>query len=162
MHTFPFWLIDLDLWNAFCEVSPWGTFLLTVQRQKKVCTPGDKAIMKIHKKLFSGVPFNFTFFVISPKLQRIWSWKKFGLANRKNMNFHLISKNVLLPVEPWGCECDRQKVLYAFTSFMTGYFKVIDAVKRMRIQVTLKKKKVKSKPKLKALGRSAHLYFLSV
>ena len=25
--------------------------------------------MKIHKKLFSGIPFNFTLFVISPKLQ---------------------------------------------------------------------------------------------
>ena len=37
--------------------------------------PGDEAIMKIHKKLFSGIPFNFTLFVISPKLQRIWSLK---------------------------------------------------------------------------------------
>ena len=27
--------------------------------------------MKTHKKLFSGIPFNFTLFVISPKLQRI-------------------------------------------------------------------------------------------
>ena len=26
--------------------------------------------MKIHKILFSGIPFNFTLFVISPKLQR--------------------------------------------------------------------------------------------
>ena len=32
--------------------------MLALQRQKKVCTPGDKAIMKIHKKLFSGIPFN--------------------------------------------------------------------------------------------------------
>ena len=30
------------------------------------------------------------------------------------------------------------------------------------IGLTGKKEKVKSKPKLKALGRSAHLYFLSV
>ena len=28
--------------------------------------PWDEAIMKIHKKLFSGIPINFTFFVISP------------------------------------------------------------------------------------------------
>ena len=54
MHIFYFWLIDLDLWNAFCEVSHRGSFLLTLHRQKKVCTPGDEAIMKIHKKLFSG------------------------------------------------------------------------------------------------------------
>ena len=66
---FTFNLIDLDLWNAFCEVSPWGSFLFTLQRQKKVCTPGDEADMKIHKKLFSGIPINFTFFVISPKLK---------------------------------------------------------------------------------------------
>ena len=38
--------------------------------------------MKIHKKLFSGIPINFTLFVISPKLQRIWSWN-FGFAIRK-------------------------------------------------------------------------------
>ena len=57
IHIFHFELIDLDLWNAFCEVSPWGSFLITLQRQKKVCTPGDEAIMKIHKKLFSGIPF---------------------------------------------------------------------------------------------------------
>ena len=52
MHIFHFKLIDLDLWNAFCVVSSWGSFLLTLQRQKKVCTPGDEAIMKIHKKYF--------------------------------------------------------------------------------------------------------------
>ena len=33
--------------------------------------PGDEAVMKIHKKLFSGIPFNFAFCVVSPKLQRI-------------------------------------------------------------------------------------------
>ena len=75
-------LIDLDLWNAFCEVSPWGSFLLPPQRQKKVCTSGDEAIMKIHKKIFSCIPINVTLFVISPNLQRIWSWN-FGFAIRK-------------------------------------------------------------------------------
>ena len=63
---------DLDLWNAFCEVSSSGSFLFTLQRQKKVCTSGDEAIMKIYK-LFSGILFNFTLFVVSPKLQRIWN-----------------------------------------------------------------------------------------
>ena len=46
MHIFHFYLINLDLWNAFCEVSPWGIFLFIFQRQKKVCTPGNEAIMK--------------------------------------------------------------------------------------------------------------------
>ena len=45
--------------------------MFSLQRQKKVCTPGDEAIMKIQKKLFSGIPINFTFFVISSKLQGI-------------------------------------------------------------------------------------------
>ena len=31
-----FQLIDLDLWNVFCEVSPWGNFLFTLQRQNKL------------------------------------------------------------------------------------------------------------------------------
>ena len=38
--------------------------MFTLHRQKKVCTPGDEAIMKIHK-LFSGIPFDFTLFVIA-------------------------------------------------------------------------------------------------
>ena len=40
-----FQLIDLDLWNVFCEVSPWGNFLFTLQRQNKVCNPGDEAMI---------------------------------------------------------------------------------------------------------------------
>ena len=40
-----FQLIELDLWNVFCEVSPWGNFLFTLQRQNKVCNPGDEAMM---------------------------------------------------------------------------------------------------------------------
>ena len=43
-------------------------------------------IMKVHKKLFSCTPFNFTLFVISPKLQRIWSWN-FGFAIRNTWAF---------------------------------------------------------------------------
>ena len=31
------------------------SFLFTLLRQKNVCNPGDEAIMKIHKKLFSGI-----------------------------------------------------------------------------------------------------------
>ena len=57
--------------------------------------------MKIHKKLFSGIPFNFTLFVISPKTTNNLKLK-FWICNQKNIGFHLISKNILLPVEPWG------------------------------------------------------------
>ena len=110
MHIFHFELIDLDLWNAFCDVSPLGNFLLTLQRQKKVCTPGDEAIMKIHKKLFSGIPFNFTLFVISPKLQRIWNWN-FGFAIRKIQAFIWYQKIYYFRLSPGGWECDRHKGL---------------------------------------------------
>ena len=96
--------------NAFCEVSPWGSFLFTLQRQKKVCTPGDEAIMKIHKKLVSGIPINFTFFVISPKLQRIWS-RNFGFATRKIWAFIWYQKKYYFRLSPGGWECDRHKVL---------------------------------------------------
>ena len=110
MHIFHFQLIDLDFWKAFCEVSPWGSCLFTLQRQKKVCTPGDEAIMKIHKKLFSGIPINFTLFVISPKLQRIWSWN-FGFAIRKIWAFIWYQKIYYFPLSPGGWECDRHKGL---------------------------------------------------
>ena len=105
---FHFYLIGLDLWNAFCEVSPWGRFLFTLQRQKKVCTPGDEAIMKIHKKLFSGIPFNFTLFVISPKEKRIWSWN-FGFAIRKIWAFIWYQKIYYFRLSPGGWECDQHK-----------------------------------------------------
>ena len=110
VYIFHFKLTDLDLWNAFCEVSPWGSFLFTPQKQKKVCIPGDEAIMKIHKKLFSGIPIKFTFFVISPKLQRIWSWN-FGFATRKIWAFIWYQKMYYFRLSPGGWECDRYKVL---------------------------------------------------
>ena len=110
MYIFHLQLIDLDLWNAFCEVSPWESFLFSLQRQKKVCTPGDEAIMKIQKKLFSGIPINFTFFVITPKLQGIWSWN-FGFATRKIWAFIWYQKIYYFRLSPGGWECDRHKVL---------------------------------------------------
>ena len=71
MHIFHFKLIDLDLWNAFCEVSPCGSFLFTLQRQKKVCTPGDEAVMKIHLNYF------LVYQLISPFLVYLQNYKEF-------------------------------------------------------------------------------------
>ena len=70
-----------------------------LSRSKKVCTPGDEAIMKIHKKLFSGIPINCTFFVISPKLQRIWSWN-FGFTTRKIWAFIWYQKMYYFRLSP--------------------------------------------------------------
>ena len=94
----------------FVKFHPEVAFLFTLQRQKKVCNPGDGTIMKIHKKLFSGIPFNFTLFVISPKLQRIWSWN-FGFAVRKIWAFIWYQKINYFRLSPGGWECDRHKGL---------------------------------------------------
>ena len=74
--------------------------MFTLQRQKKVCTSGDETIMKIHKKLVSGIPFNFTV------LLYLQNYKEFeaeilGLQIEKyGLSFNI--KNVPLPVAPWG------------------------------------------------------------
>ena len=44
--------MDHDLWHAFCEVSPWGSFLFTLQRQKKVYTPGERLLWKYIRNYF--------------------------------------------------------------------------------------------------------------
>ena len=57
--------------------------------------------MKIHKKLFSGIPINFTF------LSYLQNYKEFEAEildlqlEKYGLSFN-IKKNVLLPVEPWG------------------------------------------------------------
>ena len=90
IYIFQFYLIDLDLWNAFYEVSPWGSFLFTLHRQKKVCTPGDEAVMKIHKKLFSGIPINFTF------LSYLQNYKEF---EAKILNLQLEKYGLLFDIK---------------------------------------------------------------
>ena len=94
----------------FCEVSPWGSFLFSLQRQRKVCTPGMRLSWKYIRNYFLVYHFIFTFFVISPKLQRIWSWN-FGFANRKIGTFIWYQKMYHFRLSPGGWECDRHKVL---------------------------------------------------
>ena len=106
-----FQLIDLDLWNVFCEVSPWGSFLFTLQKQNKVCNPGDEAMMKYIKKLFIGIPINFTFSAISPKLQGVWR-RNFRFAIRKIWAFIWNKKIHYFRLSPGGWECDRHKGLF--------------------------------------------------
>ena len=104
MNINHFQFIDLNFWNAFCEDLPWGSFLFTLLRQKKVCTLGMRLLWTYVRNYFLVyiyIPFNVTLFVISPKLQRIWRWN-FGFAIWKIWAFNLISNNIILPVEPWG------------------------------------------------------------
>ena len=46
--------------------------MFTLQRQKEVCTPGDEAVMKIHKKLLSGI-----YHLISHFLLYLQNYKEF-------------------------------------------------------------------------------------
>ena len=67
------YILTLTYEMHFVKFHPEVASNFIFQRQKKVCSPRDEAIMKIHKKLFSGIPMIFTLFVISPKLQGISS-----------------------------------------------------------------------------------------
>ena len=85
----------------FVKFHPEVASCLLSRGKRKYAPLGMRLLWKYIRNYFFGIPFNFTLFVISPKLQRILSWH-FGFAIRQNMGFHLISKNILLPVEPWG------------------------------------------------------------
>ena len=44
-------------------------FFIYSPEQKKTCNPGDEAMLRIHTNLFIGMPVNFTFSTIFPKVQ---------------------------------------------------------------------------------------------
>ena len=53
MYIFHFQWLTLTSEMHYAKFHPEvASCLLTLQRQKKVCTPGDEAIMKIHKIFF--------------------------------------------------------------------------------------------------------------
>ena len=66
----------------FVRFLPEVASCVTLHRQKKVCNPGDEAMIKVHTKLFVGVPLNFTFSVMYLKLQGVW---------RQNFRFAIIT-----------------------------------------------------------------------
>ena len=94
----------------FWEVSPWGSFLFTPQRQKKVCTPGDEAVMKIHK-LFSGIP------ITSHFLLYLQNYKEFEAEildlqiEKYGLSFDILKKMYYFRLSPGGWKCDLHKVL---------------------------------------------------
>ena len=104
---FHFQLIELELWNTFCEVSPKVCFLQPPEAKVRMwhCEWG------CYKKLIIGIPVNIIFCAISPKLQRTWRW-----------NFRMIMRKIWaslhhqkLLVEPWGWECDKHIPYEAYT-----------------------------------------------
>ena len=72
-----------------------------LSRSKRNYAPlGMRLFMKIHKKIFFGIPINSHF------LSYLQNYKEFEAEILdlllENMGFHLILKNVLFLVEPWG------------------------------------------------------------
>ena len=52
MHIFHFWLIDLDLWNAFCEVSPMVASCLLSKGKRKYAPLGMRLLWKYIRNYF--------------------------------------------------------------------------------------------------------------
>ena len=77
---YQFSLFFIALLFIFCFI------INIIYRGKRKYAPLGETVMKTHKKLFSDIPFKFAFCVVSPKLQRIWSWN-FGFTIRKTWAF---------------------------------------------------------------------------
>ena len=92
----------------FVKFHPEVTSCLLSRGKRKYAPLGMRLLWKIHKKLFSGILFNFTLFVISPKLQRIWNWN-FGFAIRKIWTFIWYQKMYYFRLSPGGWECNQHK-----------------------------------------------------
>ena len=92
-------LIDLDPKTHFHNFTSSWHFIFS-PGAKQVCDTGDKAVMKIHKKMNIGYQNRYIFCY---NFQRIVNLKLiFWGYNKKNMSFHLTPKNKLLLVAPWG------------------------------------------------------------
>ena len=78
------WPLKCILWRFTLVAS---CLLSRSKRKYAPLHPGDEAVMKIHKKLFSGIPFNFTLFCYISKTTKnlklkLWicNKKKYGLS----------------------------------------------------------------------------------
>ena len=61
----------LNLWNLFCEVSPWGSFLFTLQRQTKYAPLGMRLLWKYIRNYF------LVYQLSSPLLSYLQKYKEF-------------------------------------------------------------------------------------
>ena len=52
MHIFHFWFIDLDLWNAFCEISPEEASCLLYRGKRKYAPLGMRLLWKYIRNYF--------------------------------------------------------------------------------------------------------------
>ena len=94
----------------FVKFHPEVASCLLSRGKRKYAPLGMELLWKYIRNCFLVYQLTLHFFVISPKLQWIWSWN-FEFCNWKNMGFHLMSKMYYFRLSPGGWECDQHKVL---------------------------------------------------
>ena len=86
----------------FVKFHPEVASCLLSRGKTKNAPLGMRLLGKYCQKIFSGIPINFTFLLSYLQNYREFEAEILDLQLEKYVGFHLISKNVLLPVEPWG------------------------------------------------------------
>ena len=98
MYIFHFWL-TLTFEKHFGKCYPEVASCLFSRGKRKYAPLGMRLLWK-YTNYFLVYHLISHFFYISKTTKNLKL--KFLICNQKNMGFHLISKNILLPVEPWG------------------------------------------------------------
>ena len=102
------WLI-LTSEMHFVKFHPEVASCLLSRGKRKYAPQGMRLLWK-YINYFLVYQLTSHFFVISPKLQRIWSWN-LGFANRQIWAFIWYQKMYYFRLSLGGWECDRHKVL---------------------------------------------------
>ena len=98
----------------FVKFHPEVASCLLPRGKRKYVPLGMRLLWKYIRNYFLVYHLIFTFFVISPKLQRIWSWN-FGFANRKIWAFIWYQKIYYFWLSHGGWECDRRSFKLGIT-----------------------------------------------
>ena len=108
---FTFDLLTLTSEMHFVKFHPEVASCLLCRGKRMYAPLGMRLLWKYKRNYFLVYQLTSHFFVISPKLKRIWSWN-FGFATRKIWAFIWCQKMYYFRLSPGGWECDRHKVAY--------------------------------------------------
>ena len=114
---FTFNWLTLTSQMHFVKFHPEVASCLLSRGKRKYAPLGMRLLWKYIRNCFLVYHLISHFFVISPKLQRIWSWN-FGFAISQIWAFIWYQKIYYFRLSPGGWECDRHKGLKLF-SFST-------------------------------------------